>query len=175
MINSRTAIVCLSQHHGNTRKIAEAMADELQAEVLAPDSPAVSDLSRYDVVGWGSGIYFCRHHNSLLQLAESATVLPKNAFIFSTAGLPQWSALWHASLRNRLRKRDCEILGEFSCPGWDTVGPLRFIGGIRRSHPDGRDLASAADFARRIRYRMKRDDADQRFPTAFTSELTPSS
>jgi len=31
----KTIIVCLSEHHGNTKKIAEAMAAALDAEVIS--------------------------------------------------------------------------------------------------------------------------------------------
>lgn len=112
MTDFRTAIVCVSRHHGNAMQVAEAIAGVLHAEILAPELLPAIDVSHYGVLGWESGIYFCRHHQSLLRLAESKAILPKKAFVFSTAGLPQLSWLWHASLRNRLRNQGREILGE---------------------------------------------------------------
>lgn len=154
MVDLRAAIICTSPHHGNTLKIAEAIAGVLQATILPPEALRAADASRYDLLGWGSGIYFGRHHRSLLQLAETAIALPEKTFLFSTAGTPQLAWLWHRSLRSRLQKRGCRIAGEFCCKGWDTVGPLRLIGGIHRHHPDARDLARAADFAGDLRQRL---------------------
>ena len=64
-------IVCVSIHHGNTLKIAEAMAEVLEAEILSPRQVITKRLSDYDLIGLGSGIYFGKHHRSLLELAEA--------------------------------------------------------------------------------------------------------
>ena len=52
----KVLIVCVSTEHGNTRTVAEAIAAELDAELLAPDRVAVATLADYDLVGFGSGI-----------------------------------------------------------------------------------------------------------------------
>jgi len=84
---SRPLIALYSCHHGNTAKLAQAFAEELDAEVRAPADTAEADYGR--IVGFGSGIYGEKHHKSLLDLAER---LPraegKSAFIFSTMGIP---------------------------------------------------------------------------------------
>jgi flavodoxin len=143
----RTAIVCTSPHHGNTRRIADAIAAILGAQVFTPEQAPVAALASYDLIGFGSGIYFGRHHRRLRQLVDSAPVLPAAVFLFSTAGLPWLAPLFHASLRRRLTKRGCRIVGEFSCAGWDTVGPLAWMGGLNRRRPDANDLERASVFA----------------------------
>ena len=52
----KTLIVCVSEHHGNTKKIAGAMAAVLDAEVSHPDDVNVEALGDYDLIGLGSGI-----------------------------------------------------------------------------------------------------------------------
>lgn len=145
---SRSAIVITSMHHGNTLKTARAMAAELNAVLLTPEQAFAEDITKYDLVGFGSGIYFGRHHHSLIKLVRSFSQTPQNVFIFSTAGLPWLSELFHWPLRRALRKRACNIVAEFSCRGWDTVGPLFFMGGINRQHPDEGDMSRAVAFAR---------------------------
>jgi len=147
----RTAIVVASIHHGNTLKIAEALAVPLDAKVLSLEQATHEELSRYDLVGFGSGIYFGRHDASLRKLVASLDHLPRLAFVFSTAGLPFLSSLFHWPLRRALVRRGCHIVGEFSCRGWDTVGPLFFLGGINRRHPDERDLSRARFFATELK------------------------
>ena len=38
------------------------------------------------------------------------------------------------------------IVGRVSCKGFDTFGPFKLIGGVSKGHPDGKDLAVAAEF-----------------------------
>lgn len=144
------AIVYASMHHQNTRQVADAMAHALGASLLQVDQAAGFGLTNYDLVGLGSGIYFGRHHHSLLELVGAWKTAPKNVFLFSTAGLSFMKWAQHSALRSAVRKKGSRILGEFCCRGWDTVGPLRFLGGINRKRPDEKDLARAREFASRM-------------------------
>lgn len=142
----RVAIVCASRHHGNTRRIAEAMALAAGAAVLTPGQAESDGLRDYDLVGFGSGIYFGRPDGSLRRLIAALPRLPRCAFIFSTSGLPWLWRLYHVGLRRRLRSRGCCVTGDFACSGWDTVGPLAWIGGLNRRHPDADDCLRANRF-----------------------------
>ena len=142
------AVVFASIHHGNTRHLANVLAEELAADLFSADDARDVDLSTYDVVGFGSGIYFGKHHHSLTDLVDSWQRSPSCAFLFSTAGLPFLRHFQHAKLRRRLRRSGCQVMGEFCCRGWDTVGPLWLMGGINRKHPDPADLDRARRFAR---------------------------
>lgn len=126
------------------------MADAIGATVLTPDEIHPEQLDDYDLVGWGSGIYFGRHAESLRRLARSLPQRPRKTFIYSTAGLPFLRAWFHASLRRTLWSRGCTVVGEFSCRGWDTVGPLSWFGGIDRNHPNDEDLRRARSFIRSL-------------------------
>ena len=146
----RTAIIYASVHHGNTRRIAEVLAREMSADLFNVDDATALDLKRYDLVGLGSGIYFGRHHRSIRQLVTSWKLPPKRVFLFSTAGLPFLRLFQHAALRIKLQRAGSEIVDEFCCRGWDTVGPLWLMGGINRKRPNERDLARARRFAVRL-------------------------
>jgi len=116
MTTSRSiAIVYASVHHGNTHQVADAMSAELSTDRLTVEEARGVDLSRYDLVGLGSGIYFGRHHRSLLELVDSWKTPPRQAFIFSTAGLPFLRWFQHAALRNSLSQKGCPVLSEFCC------------------------------------------------------------
>ena len=149
--NSATAIVYASVHHGSTRKLAESLSAELGADLFTVEEATNMDLNHYELVGLGSGIYFGRHDPSLCKLADSWQRPPGRVFIFSTAGLPFLRWFQHASLRKRLIKQGCEVVSEFCCRGWDTVGPLWLMGGINRKHPNANDLNRALQFARQLR------------------------
>jgi flavodoxin len=150
----RAAIICYSRHHGNTRRIAEAMATELDAQLLTVAAAAERDLGELDLIGLGSGIYFGRHHQTLREFVRQRGDLPKRAFVFSTAGLAFLKPVWHRSLVQMLRRRGATVVGEFCCPGWDTVGPLRFFGGIHRNRPHVGDIQAAIGFASDLKARI---------------------
>lgn len=150
-LGKRVAIVVVSKHHGNTLKITEAIAEELDADILSAAEARGTTLGKYDLVGFGSGIYFACHDPTLLKLAKEMTSVPKQVFLFSTAGNPLLFRLYHMALRNKLKRRECKIVGEFNCPGWDTFGPFAWIGGLHKGRPNTTDVASARLFARGLR------------------------
>ena len=150
----RALIVCVSEHHGNTHKVAMAMAEALGAEVVEPEQVDLTELHRYDVIGFGSGIYFGVPDQRLARLIGR---MPHGAgratFTFTTSGarLIPWMGM--SNVRSRLRARGYKVLGDFNCRGFDTVGPLRFFGGVNKGRPNFADLSRAARFAREMRVR----------------------
>lgn len=148
----KSIIIFESVHKGNTRKIAEALAGELNAKLVKTTAVDVNNLSNYDLIGFGSGIYFWRHHQDILALAEKIPPSTgQKVFIFSTAGLPQFKLVWHSALRNILKKKNFRIVGEFSCKGHDEVGPLKMIGGINKGRPNEDDIRKAREFANSLK------------------------
>jgi len=145
----KTIIICDSIHWGNTRKVAEVMAKALGADVVESDKVRAGDLGEYDLVGFGSGIYMGKHGEALLKLADK---LPfgsrKKVFIFSTS----WTGLMqmdknHRLLSEKLSDKDYDVVGNFSCKGMATFGPLKWFGGINKNHPDAEELELARMFA----------------------------
>jgi len=149
----KTLIVYTSVHHQNTEKVAKVMAEELEADLVPTMKAQPGMLAAYDLVGFGSGIYFMKHHKALLQFVE--TLLPvtgKRVFVFSTSGDGKRER--HAALKERLVNRGFSIVDEFSCRGWDTWGPLKLFGGINKGRPDERDLAGARAFAQGLKNKI---------------------
>ena len=66
----RTAIVYASVHHGNTEKLVKRIAEECQVDLIDAVKQPDADLSSYDMIGFASGIYFSKFHQSILEFAE---------------------------------------------------------------------------------------------------------
>jgi flavodoxin len=56
----KTLIICESVHYGNTKKVADAMAETLAATVVKPGEVDAARLQDYDLIGFGSGISWAR-------------------------------------------------------------------------------------------------------------------
>ena len=66
----RTAIVYASVHHGNTEKLVKRIAEECQMDLIDAVKQPDADLSSYDMIGFASGIYFSKFHQSILEFNE---------------------------------------------------------------------------------------------------------
>ena len=157
----KSLIVCVSTSHGNTRRVADRMAEVLDAEVVEPESVDPEKLCECDLVGFGSGIYYMSVDARLRKLIRRLPhVRGPRAFTFFTSGARQIPLLdYNKPVRNQLAAKGFEVLDSFSCRGFDTVGPFGFIGGINRGRPNDHDLDRAAAFAARIRERVERSRA----------------
>jgi flavodoxin len=144
----KPVIVYESIHHQNTRKVAEAIAGVLGAKLVKAGEANPEEIEKCGLAGFGSGIYFGRHHKSLIEFAEKLKKVNKY-FVFSTRGAPSLGN-FHLPLKKILEKKGGKNLGEFSCLGWDTFGPLRAFGGIAKGRPNEEDLANAREFAKKL-------------------------
>jgi len=140
-------IIYISTHHGNTKKVAKAMAEVLNAELVKVYDVDITALSKYDLIGFGSGMYYRKPHKDLLSLVDKLPVLKnKKAFLFYTSGGDKNNS--DRKLREELLAKGFDIIGAFSCLGWDTWGPLRIFGGIYEGRPNKEDLEKARNFAK---------------------------
>lgn len=138
-------IIYKSYHRMNTEKVARAMAEAVGARMIEVEDTRIEDLSGYDLVGFGSGIYAGRPHKSLFSLVEKMAPLNRNAFVFSTSGSPKEE--YHRLLRERLTAKGCQIVGEFQCPGESGLLGFTFA---NKGHPDEKDLRDARAFIKSL-------------------------
>jgi len=149
----KNLLVYKSVHHQNTARVAHEIAGVLGAECVSPAECPYSRLAGCEVLGIGSGVYYGRPHDEILQWVRG---LPEEhaghlrVFIFTTSGLPFMAKIWHWPLRDSLAKKGYEVVGEFACRGFDTWGPLWFTGGLNWRNPNDRDLQQAREFARHV-------------------------
>ena len=158
----KSLIVCVSKSHGNTRRVAERMAEVLDAEVVDAESVDPEKLCEYDLVGFGSGIYYMTFDSRIPALIRR---LPQvngiHAFTFFTSGAREIPLVDYTKpVRNRLEsQRVCRYSTRSPAAASTRSGRSRFIGGINRGRPDDHDLGRAAAFAERIRKRVVRSQA----------------
>ena len=149
-------IICQSTHHGNTMKVAEAMAEILNAEIKKPAEVNVNELTSYDMIGLGSGIYKRKHHTSLFQLLDKLDIQSgRKVFIFSTSTVASQSL--HKPLIAALTAKGFDIIGEFSCKGFMNYNFTRiFLGGLNKGRPNKEDLQKARSFAAAIKGKVEK-------------------
>ncbi len=146
----KTLIIYFSIHHQNTEKIAKVIAEVLNADLKRVDQTKPKEIDNYDLIGFGSGIYFGNYHRALIDFVKNLPeVKNKNCFIFSTSGRPEsiFFNLFTKNFKKILEKKGFKIIGQFNCPGFDTYGLLKFIGGINKGRPNEKDMELAKKFA----------------------------
>ena len=147
----KSLLVLYSYHHNNTEKIAKVFAKVLDAQIKTPQQVNLEELQEYSLIGFGSGIYSEKHHESLLDLADRLPqVTNKKAFIFSTSAIigEDKVAKDHSLLREKLQSKGYMIVDEFSCKGFNTNSFLKLFGGMNKGRPNAEDLKNAEEFAR---------------------------
>jgi flavodoxin len=150
----KSLLVLYSYHHHNTEKVAEIFAKVLDAEIKISKDIKPDGLQKYDLIGFGSGIYSAKHHESLIKFADSLkTVTNKKAFLFSTAGITGKSKASndHAMLREKLESKGYIIVDEFQCKGYNTNSFLKLFGGMNKGRPNDNDLKNAESFAWKLK------------------------
>lgn len=143
----KTAIVYYSRHHGNTKKLLDAIAQGHDVTLIDAAAQTEADLSPYGLIGFASGIYFGRFHKSVLEFAGKNLPENKRVFLLSTYGGGNGTR----AVREILEARSAAVLGEFGCRGFDTFGPFKLVGGINKGHPDAKDLEDACRFFEELR------------------------
>lgn len=157
-----TLVIVSSYHQMNTEKIAMRIARVLNANIVSAKKVNADKMSDFEMIGFGSGIYDAKHHLNILNLVDKLPVRKNmKAFIFSTDGAPRFifkSELWlkdkmnkdHAVLREKLKDKGYEIIGEFNCPGLNKNSFLKYIGGFNKGRPNESDLLMAEKFANKL-------------------------
>lgn len=138
----KIAIIFASVHHGNTRKIVEKIARNNDVDLIDATQVKEKDLSEYDRIGFASGIYYGKFHQSVLNFASVNLPEYKEVFLICTYG----GSAAYQSIETIIKDKHCNVIGKFSCKGYDTFGPFKLVGGIAKGHPNEKDLAAAMEF-----------------------------
>ena len=149
----KSLVIVYSYHHHNTDKIAKVFANILDVQIKKPQQINPEELKKYDLIGFGSGIYGAQHHESLLDLADNLPqVTNKKAFIFSTSAIMGKNKVAddHSNLRKKLESKGYKIVNEFACKGFNTNSFLKYFGGMNKGRPNADDLGRAEKFAQNL-------------------------
>lgn len=141
-----TAIVYYSRHHGNTKKLLDAIAAENEVALIDVTAQPEADLSGYDRIGLASGIYYGSFAKQLIAFAEAHLPEERDVFFIYTHGAAGGSFL--GAVRTIAERKRCRELGDYHCRGFDTFGPFKLIGGVAKGHPTAAEIAGAAAFYR---------------------------
>ena len=140
----KTAVVYYSRHHGNTKKVLDAIAAKHDLTLIDAAETPNADLSDYDLVGFASGIYYSKFHKTVLKFAENNLPEGKRVFFVYTYGAEKSG--YTAAITAAVSAKKAQVVGEYGCFGFNTFGPFKLIGGIAKGHPDQDDLARAVTF-----------------------------
>jgi len=147
--NAVKAIVIYSTKGGNTRKVAEEIASELNCELAKIDhdsSTSAVDLSSYDFVFVGTGIYFGTLNPDMQRYLE--TIDLKNAkqfaFFVTWGGAGKTDQAVITKLKAILENKGQKVIEEcFKC-----YGGRRFALS-KRGHPNNEDTQAAKKWAKK--------------------------
>ena len=140
----KTAIVYYSEHHGNTKKLLDAIAAKHDVTLINVTKSPETDLSGYDRIGLASGIYYSSFAKQLLAYAEEHLPEGKDVFYIFTHGAPK--GMFLNAVRKIAEAKHCRELGDYHCQGYDTFGPFKLVGGIAKGHPTEDEISGAVSF-----------------------------
>ena len=138
------ATVVYFSRGGNTRKIAEAIAEELKITPIdvKKESP---DVSNSDLLIVGSGTYGGKPGKPIVDFLENLPqVTGKRAACFSSCAGDASKTL--AAIKEILSKKGYATVDCFSCFG-------KFVGIVKRGHPSDEELKQAKEFAKKLNAR----------------------
>ncbi|BAK98720.1 hypothetical protein OBV_15220 [Oscillibacter valericigenes Sjm18-20] len=140
----KAAIVYASKHHGNTKKLVDAIARRYPVTVFDAETVPAADLTGYDLIGFASGIAWGKFYESVERFAQAS--LPEGKQVFFLYTCADNSRDFAASLRAIAAGRCAEGLGTYACKGFNTYGPWKLVGGINKKHPSADEIQRAEEF-----------------------------
>ena len=144
-----TAIVYYSKHHGNTKKLLDAIkAEDPKVELIDVTEKREVDLNGYDRIGFASGIYYTKFAEQVLTFAKVNLPPQKDVIYLATAGNP--IKVNFNSIAEVAESKQCNELGRFQCKGYDTFGPFKLVGGIQKGHPTDDEIVEAVEFYKNL-------------------------
>ena len=140
-----TAIIYYSKHHGNTKKLLDAIAAaDPEVELVDATEKHEQDLSRYDKIGFASGIYYNKFAEQIINFAKVNLATGKDVFFIATAGNPTKSCF--NSIAAVTEEKHCKELGHYISKGFDTYGPFKLVGGLQKGHPTEEEIEGSVEF-----------------------------
>ena len=141
----KTAIVYVSTHHGNTKKLCDAIRAADDGVVLIDGTEETGPaLAAYDRIGFAAGIDNGSFYRPMLALMRACLPEGKDVFLLYTCGMVCGG--YADAAEKIVRDSGCRLLGTYGCTGWDTSGAFRLMGGVAKGHPDAGEIAGAVAF-----------------------------
>ncbi len=143
----KTVIIYYSHHHNNTKKLLDAIKAQCQVDLVPVEQAGNIKLENYSKVGFASGIYYAKFADALYSYVvnHKNDLKGKKTFLLATGGGSNNNKALDA-FGSLLNEAQGERLGNYYCNGWDTFGPFKIVGGIRKKHPNEKDCNGAVKF-----------------------------
>lgn len=139
-----TAIVYVSTHHGNTKKLLYAIVEKHTVDLIDATKQEKADLTEYDRIGFASGIAYGKFYPQILKFMEENLPDGKQVFFIYTYGSKKNG--YTKAIKEIAESKNSKILDEYGCLGFDTFGPFKLVGGIAKGHPDEDEISDAVEF-----------------------------
>ncbi len=124
---------------GNTKKIADAIAEELNARA---EDVRISALNKdAEIVFLGTGCYGGKPGRDMSKFIASSDLRGRKVALFSTSG--GGTGLEVQVMAGALKGKGANVIGSYHCQGQTFLL-------ISRAHPNAADIAAARKFAREI-------------------------
>ena len=140
----KAVIVYASTHHGNTRKLADAIREAYGVTLIDATQQKQADLSGYDLIGFASGIDFGAFYQPVLDFLREN--LPERKEVFFLYTCAKTSPRFTQTIRREAIAREAVILGEYGCRGFNTYGLWKLVGGMNKDHPSREEMEQAVQF-----------------------------
>lgn len=145
-MTAQTLIIYHSFHHNNTEKLIRSFPDGV--DIISAKELGDTDLSQYDLVGFASGIYAGKFAPEIYEITKQHAPELKRVFLVYTSGSD--NPKYGEKMKNTLQKLGIEVVGIFSCHGYNTFGPFKLIGGKHKGHPDAQDAQEYREFIEKL-------------------------
>lgn len=139
-----TIIVYESTHHGNTKKLVDAVVKQYGVSAVTVEEAMNMDFERWDLIGVASGVAFGKFYEASEKFV--AEKLPDNKKVFFLYTCGRDSGKYAASVSSKAKEKNCRILGVYGCRGFDTFGPFKLVGGVAKGHPTQEEIDGAVSF-----------------------------
>jgi flavodoxin len=130
--------VFVDSRGGNTRKMADAIADELGIKA----ENVTTSLPESKILFLGSGTYGGKPGEAMMKFIESGNVSGRKVAIFGTSASLAGGQKMISAMTDMLMQKGAIILGSYHCKG-------RFLL-VNWGHPNKEDLDNARKFAREM-------------------------
>lgn len=130
---------------GNTKKISDAIAEELEDVLKSEQIPPAYPPENVALLFLGTGEYAGKPDPKMVEFIRTLdTNRVKNAAVFGTSGggIPEGKAI--ATVKDLLKEKGINVIDEsFVCKGKNFIF-------FNRSKPDDTDIKNAKEYARRV-------------------------
>ena len=144
----KTIILYFSQHHGNTEKLVQAIGKNA-VRIVEISKAKDLDLKEYDLIGIASGIYGGNFGKPMMSYVQEH--LPEGKDIFLLYTYAKKMGHYTNGIRKIIEEKKGNIVGEYSCQGYNTFGPFKLIGGTGKNHPTKEEIEGAVSFYKKLR------------------------